>query len=152
MGSESALEQVVDYELADRSRAEIACAYRALCAAVLLRTAMVVRAKAPPRKVEIDQQKTAVRWVAGSHGVLRFSDCCEALDMDPGRAREAIGRYARSRGESPINRLCRKPHSRMVFGKKRYASSERSRTDSPVCRVAPCPSAAPGHRCIEAGP
>lgn len=149
MDDDAALEQVVWHDLQERSSAEIACAYRALCAAMLLRTAMVVRSKCPPRKVEVDQRRTALNWIGKTHGTLSFRACCEALDMAPDAAENAIWRYARGEGGEAISRVrFKKPHSRMVFGRKRNAPSQPvlPRQDSDADRLAPCPATGSGCR------
>jgi len=147
--SDAALEQVVDLELAERSSVEIACAYRALCAAILLRTAMVAKAKTPPKKQEIDQKRTAVKWVDGGQGVITFEAACEALDMPPERARNAINEYVRGDESGAINTMrCKKPHSRVVTGGRYVARSfpDPVRKDAPVHGVAPRPPVPAPHR------
>lgn len=109
-----ALSQCVDLELKDRSAEEIACAYRALCAALLLRTAMMAKAKTPERKVELDQKRTAMGWVGGGHGVVTFEDACEALDLVPDSARRAILAHARGGDGASINKVDRPAMSRNV--------------------------------------
>jgi hypothetical protein len=151
--SDGALEQVVDMELAERSSEEIACAYRALCAAILLRTAMVARAKTPPRKVELDQKRTAIRWVAGGRGVITFESACEALDMAPDRARKSIGDYVRGGPGGAISNG-KKPRSRMVTGGM-YAprpSTVVHGQNEIVPGVAACPPDAAPHRGCKAWP
>lgn len=151
--SDGALEQVVDMELADRSGEEIACAYRALCAAILLRTAMVARAKTPPRKVELDQKRTAIKWVTGGRGVITFEACCEALNMVPDRARQSIGDYVRGGPGGAISNG-KKPHSRMVTG-GRYAPRPNALVhgqNASVYGVASCPPDAAPHRGGKAWP
>lgn len=128
----NALAQVVDLELAERSSEEIACAYRALCAAVLLRTAVIAKARPRPRKVELDQRRTATTWAAsGNQGILSFDDCCEAVGYDPDRTRNKLMRYAAGQGDSSINTSGerRQARSRMVFGRRLYV---RSRSAPPV--------------------
>lgn len=151
--ADNALEQVVDLELSERSSEEIACAYRALCAAILLRTAVISRTKPRPRKVDLDQKRTAVGWATdGRQGVLSFEACCEAVGYDPEVTREAIRRYAESTRSDPINTMKperKRPRSRMVFGRKLYV---RSRKTSPSAGVASCHPDAPSHRGSEAWP
>lgn len=115
--SDPVVDQIVDIELSERSGVEIYGAYQSICAMLMLRTAMVVGRKTPPRKEEIDQRQVAVQWLEGGHGVLSFEGVCEALDIDPDRARDAIQKYAAPGGGDAINRKRRKPHSHMVFGK-----------------------------------
>lgn len=100
----SALGQCIEMELAERSPAEIACAYRALCCTMLLRTAMAARAKTPPRKIEVDQKRTAIAWTKEKMGVISFEDACFALDLSVNRARKAILGDASSPVEGAINR------------------------------------------------
>jgi hypothetical protein len=143
---ENAVAQVVDLELAERTSDEIACAYRALCAAVLLRTAVVTKARSRPRKVELDQKRTAAQWAeAGRQGILSFDQCCEAVGYDPDRTRQQILRHAAMAGVAPINTNGerKQARSRMVFGRKLYV---RSRSSSAVHGMAAGNPDASAHR------
>jgi len=57
------------------------------------------------RKIDkeiIYQREAARRWLEGGVGLVTFEDCCEALDVDPARAREKIQAYCQSvRGVMP---------------------------------------------------
>lgn len=126
--SDKALSQCLDLELAERSAVEVAAAYRALCGALLLRTASAARSKMPPRKIEVDQRRTALAWAGGRRGVITFEEACDALDMRPERAREAIERYACQGGVTAISKamLTRKPVER-----NRYAPADVARREIP---------------------
>lgn len=149
----NALAQCVDLELADRSTVEIASAYRALCAAILLRTAMVARAKTPPRKMEVEQKRTALSWVDGGQGLITFEEACQALEMQPERARSSIHTYAQARGDRSINTMSYRPRSRTVFGRRNHAP----RTDEALGEAATphgvdaCSPDDPRNRCVPAG-
>lgn len=117
--SEDALAQCVAIELGDRSSVEIAGAYRALCAAILLRTAMVARAKTPPRKQDVDQKRTAIKWVAGGRGLITFEEACSALEMNPDRARNSIRKYVSGGCGGSINKG--RPRSRTIYARRKYA-------------------------------
>lgn len=149
--ADNAIAQVVDLELRERSSQEIACAYRALCAAVLLRTAMAAKSRPRPRKIELEQKRTAAIWAeSGDQGVLSFDQCCEAVGYDPESTRKAIMRYASAAGQAPINNSSekRQARSRMVFGRKAYV---RTGTSSPLHGVASRPANAAAHCSSEAG-
>lgn len=36
------------------------------------------------------QKREARQWIEGGVGLITFEDCCDAIDVDPDRAREAI--------------------------------------------------------------
>ena len=40
------------------------------------------------------QREAAREWIKGGTGLVTFEDCCEALQVDPARAREMILKYA----------------------------------------------------------
>jgi hypothetical protein len=48
-------------------------------------------------KEGIHQRETAKRWLAGGVGTITFEDCCDAMGIDPDRAREKIQRYCYQR-------------------------------------------------------
>lgn len=41
------------------------------------------------------QKREAKQWIQGGVGVITFEDCCDALDVDPKRARRAIEEHCR---------------------------------------------------------
>jgi len=91
--------------------ATIRGAWYFLCVGVMLQA--VVRASdgcsqwgtKSSRKIDketIYQREAARRWIEGGIGTITFEDCCEALDVDPARAREKIQAHCRStRGGVP---------------------------------------------------
>lgn len=40
------------------------------------------------------QREVARRWIEGGIGLITYEDCCDALGVDPARAREKILDYA----------------------------------------------------------
>jgi hypothetical protein len=113
-----ALDAIVDAGLEKLSRGELEAGYRAVCAMVLYRTAVVASNPAPPRRQEIDAKVTAKRWLAGDRGVITFPEACSAVDIDPDIARRKIEVYADPDSPSAISRRRRKPRNHFVFGRK----------------------------------
>lgn len=113
----------VDKDLESISSVEIANAYRAICAAMLIRTAQAMRGKSL-RQDEIDQRKTAAKWVQDG-GIISFDNACTALDIDCRRAKTAILQYASGDDSSPIKKV--RTRSRLVSPrrKKKCRASER---------------------------
>lgn len=114
-----AMEQVIDIELADRSPPELSGAYHALCAMLLIRTALAMGKTADAlrcRKGEISQKVAAEQWIEGEHGVLTFREVCEAFDMDPDTAKRRIRDHAASELGGSINRR-KRPRTHLVFGR-----------------------------------
>lgn len=115
----SATEQVIDIELSERSPPELAGAYHALCAMLLIRTALAMGKTANAlrcRKGEIAQKVAAERWIEGGRGVLSFREVCEAFDMDPDTAKRRIRDHAASELGGSINRR-KRPRTHLVFGR-----------------------------------
>lgn len=97
------IDKAIDEQLAERSPEELAGAYRALCGMMLVYTAQAMGRRAINRNDDAWQKNTAKRWMAGDGGVLTFSECCEALDLRPVRAQQAIEEYVPQKHWSPIN-------------------------------------------------
>lgn len=112
----NALAQVIDFQLEQRSSVELACAYRALCCAVMVRTAVIHAAKPTIRREEIEGRRAAQKWVAGNHGIIKFSEACEALDCDPDVIRRGIKEHVEKMAD-PAIRKSRKPLTHYVFGR-----------------------------------
>ena len=54
---------------------------------------------------ELIHQKTGAReWIAGDRGVVTFEECCEAMGVDPERARQKIMQYCHDRKRKPLKR------------------------------------------------
>ena len=53
---------------------------------------------------------SAKKWVGGEHGLISFTECCDALDLDTRKAKKAMREFA------DVEK--RKPISRVVFGVK----------------------------------
>lgn len=113
---DKALSQVIDYQLEERTPLELACAYRALCASILVRTAMAHASKPLRRKDEIDNRRVAQNWVKSGDGIISFRQVCEALDADPDTIEEGIRVHA-ERGDDHAIRKSRKPRCHYVFGR-----------------------------------
>ena len=113
---DNALSQVIDHQLEERTPVELAYAYRALCASLLVRTAMIHASKAPRRKDEVENRRAAKEWVASSGGIISFRDACNAVDLDPQRAIDGIRRYAETAGAGAISKS-KRPRSHYVFGR-----------------------------------
>lgn len=106
----------IDRELQDISCVEIANAYRAICAAMMMRAAQVMRCKTL-RSDEIDMKKIARSWVTAGGGLISFENCCNALDLYEPQAKQAILRYAGGDGQMPIKRLSTR--SRLVSPRRK---------------------------------
>lgn len=120
-----ALRQCIDIELAERSDSEIAGAYQALCAMMLLRTACVVGKSAGEfrnRKIEVTQKLAAERWLEGRLGLVTFEEVCAAFDLDPEYGRDRIYCFAESDRSGAINKA-KKPKVHMIFGRRNARSS-----------------------------
>lgn len=115
---DKALSQVIDYQLLDRTGVELASAYRALCCAILVRTAMIHAAKPTIRREEIEARRAAQNWVRGNHGVLTFAQVCEALDCDPEVIRRGIAAHVVKMSD-PAIRKSRKPKRHYIFGRNK---------------------------------
>jgi hypothetical protein len=83
------MDQVIEAQLEAIGTQEIAGAYRCLCGMMLTQTVVAYRRRVS-RSDDADAKRTAKRWVSGEPGVISFSECCEALDLDMERAREAL--------------------------------------------------------------
>lgn len=100
-----AMDQVIDQQLESISTGEIAGAYRALCGCILVQTVVAVRKRAISRNEDAEAKRTAVRWIGGQPGVITFRECCEVLNLDIDRAREALQSLAHPRPSQPISRV-----------------------------------------------
>lgn len=89
-------EQIIEEQLSERSGEEIACAYRAICAAMLVRTACLMRHRAL-RKMDINQKTTAHSWVTGGHGLIPFDQACRAVNAEPTEIVSRLQEMATSR-------------------------------------------------------
>ena len=102
--SELVIEGMVRDELDELHRDELEGSWRAICAAMLLRTHNLTTTTMGQRK-EIGQNKnTAFRWLSNQFGVIRFSTVCDTLNLDEQRIRQAILDNAASDDYQPINR------------------------------------------------
>lgn len=99
--------KVIDAQVESLRQDEIAGAWRALCGLMLVITASSMRRRARHRKDDVLSQRTARQWLDGG-GVVSFAECCECLDIDSDRARDALHSIAAARAG--------KPKSRVVFG------------------------------------
>jgi hypothetical protein len=108
----------VDEDLAGISPVEIANAYRAICAAMLIRTAQAMRGKSL-RQDEIDQRKTAAGWVSQG-GVITFDNCCMALEINSDTAKTAIFQYARGEDGEAIKKV--RTRSRLVSPRRKKSN------------------------------
>lgn len=115
MDCQSSINSVIDYEVSLFDRAEIAGAYRSICAMLLLRTATIVRKPTRFRNTEQQQKRTAKLWVEReSEGVITFREACAAIDADPKQMKRDILALVCSEPIKPINQT--KPA--YVFGRK----------------------------------
>lgn len=129
------LDQIVDDELAGLSPNELAGGYRAICAMVLCRTAVVASTPAPPRRQEIEAKAIAKKWLAGDRGVISFLEACMAVSLDPDSARKKIDGYADPASTEAISRGKRRPKNHFVFGRRiphARPSPVPSESDSPA--------------------
>lgn len=117
----------IDDDLEALSSVEIANAYRAICAAMLLRTAQSMRCKSM-RQDEVDMRRTAGRWLDGG-GVITFDHACAALSLDAWRAKGIIRRYVSGEDGDAIKRM--RTRSRLV-SPRRKKNGKRRRKD-PIC-------------------
>jgi hypothetical protein len=94
-------------------------AWRQLCVGLLLQAVHRLRAetnlfhpgayvKAQPRggncKEGIYQKREARSWIDGGIGTITYEECCEAVGVDPDRAREKILEHCRARRRKPVER------------------------------------------------
>lgn len=131
----SPLDGIVDDELDALSPGELAGGYRAICAMVLCRTAVVASNPAPPRRHEIEAKAIAKQWLAGKQGVISFSEACMAVSLDPDSARKRIAGYADPSSKEAISRGRRRPRNHYVFGRRVGHASPSSvppKSDSPA--------------------
>lgn len=112
------LDAIVDAGLEGLSRLELEAGYRAVCAVMLCRTAVVASNPAPPRKQEIEAKAVAKRWLAGDRGVITFPEACSAVELDPDIARHKISVYADPESTHAISRRRKRPKNHYVFGRK----------------------------------
>lgn len=113
---DAALSQVIDHQLEERTPLELACAYRALCASILVRTALAHANKSLRRKDEVENRRAAQNWVKAGGGTISFEQVCEALDADPDAIAKGIRVYA-EKGSGTAIRKSRKPRCHYVFGR-----------------------------------
>ncbi len=151
----SGLDGIVDDELEALSPGELAGGYRAICAMVLCRTAVVASTPAPPRRQEIEAKAIAKQWLAGEQGVISFPEACMAVSLDPDSARKRIAVYADPDSKEAISRRRRRPRNHYVFG-RRAANARPStvtpKSDSPAPRVGASPAHSPSHRICPSRP
>lgn len=100
--------RLIEAELEGITPQELDGAFRSLCGSLLAQTLTILRQRAIRRKDEICEKRNAREWLAGNTGVISFDEVCDCLGIDESRTRDAVRRYAESRGRSPI--------SRAVFG------------------------------------
>ena len=100
----------------DIEQEALAGGWRALCVGVMLQGIQRVEASSklhkPGSKQKIDgnggldkeilKQRTQAReWLEGGIGLVTFEDCCEAMDVDPDKAREKIRDWCYERRRRP---------------------------------------------------
>lgn len=90
------LDAVIEEQLHGLSRQEIAGAYRSLCGMMLCQTAVAFRKRAILRKDDATARRLSREWVKTNSGLLTFRECCEVLNLDIGRTREALYSCAES--------------------------------------------------------
>jgi len=100
--------------------------WRMLCSSVMLQAVMLLCGKAifphslsgpkspntgTDQKLVGPQRKAALEWLKGGGGVVSLGDCCDAMDIDIGRARSVIEKGIQDREERDIARtaLRRRP-------------------------------------------
>lgn len=98
------IDQAIEAQLESRTPQELAGAWRALCGMMLVYSAIAVRKKRISRNDDAYQKKAASAWLAGKGGVITFPECCAVLEMNAGRAKQAIREFAPRRVPRPINR------------------------------------------------
>jgi hypothetical protein len=92
----------------------IAGAWRALCAGMIAHaveamraeTTLLLKTRERPRwfkKDEMQFRKQSISWLDGGRGVVTYEDCCEALDIDPGRLRNGIVDHCKKNRRRPPN-------------------------------------------------
>ena len=104
MNLTGALDQIIDEQLDHATPAELAGAYRALCGMMLVYSALAFRKRHINRNDDAYQKNAAKNWLASGGGVLTFPECCEAWDMNAGRAEKAIRECVPRHSTLPINR------------------------------------------------
>jgi hypothetical protein len=127
---DNALSQVIDCQLSERTGIELASAYRALCCAILVRTAMIHAAKPTIRREEIEARRVAQNWARGDHGVITFGQVCDALDCDPDVIRRGIAAHVEKMSD-PAIRKSRKPKRHYIFGRNK-PNAKHPLPDSPA--------------------
>ena len=121
----SALQQMIDIHLEERSAPEIASAYRALCSSVLVKTALALASRGVGNWAATENRRVAKNWLKGGIGTVEFKDVCEVLDLDPDKARAAIHKYVEEM-KDPTIKKSRKPVSHKVFGRNYDARETQS--------------------------
>jgi hypothetical protein len=95
--------QVIEQEIAEFGRDELAGIWRSLCAMMMLRTANLLHCYHQGKKQKAAQQRTALRWLEGGVGTITFSSACETLDLDEEYAKAGLLRHAGTRTKPSIN-------------------------------------------------
>lgn len=113
---QAVIDQIIDLELEQRDSDEIAAAYRAICAMLIVKSATTTSRPSRLRKIEAKQKIAAQNWLLGGQGLITFEEACEALDVDPGRARKGIQAHAEAVERGAINKTAVSSH-RTVFGR-----------------------------------
>jgi hypothetical protein len=95
----------------------LAGAWRALCSSVLLQGVQQMESssklckpgsrwkltgKGGIDKELLYQKAHAKAWISGGVGAITFEECCEAMDVDPVRAREKIMEFCRENRRRPV--------------------------------------------------
>lgn len=88
------MEQALSVTLEDRTAEELAGAYRALCAMMLLHTAQSFRKARLSCNEDVYRRKAARQWVRGACGAISFPECCEVLGLNVRKAKQAITEFA----------------------------------------------------------
>lgn len=97
-----ALDQLIDEQIAHLLPAEIAGAYKALCAMVLIQTAVSYRTRVR-KKEDAWNRRTAQRWlIDGDSGAITFAEACEACEVTQAAAKQGFARIADGRRDRTI--------------------------------------------------
>lgn len=123
------IDQIIDLELEQRESDEIAAAYRAICAMLIVKSATTTSKPSRLRKMEATQKIAARDWLQGGSGLITFEEACEALDVDPDMARRGIDAHAEAAERGAINKTAVSSR-RTVFGRTVHVHDIVSKTES----------------------
>lgn len=83
----------IDLDLGLLSGEEIEGGWRSLCGMILLRTSQELGLTAFT-KAQVESRRHARKWLFSHDGIVSFSDCCEACNLDKRRLLNQIVEYA----------------------------------------------------------